>query len=134
MLFNQDRTVVTYARHALKVAWSQKVFHSKKKVPNQNPAHFLFKVEKIFRKLPGFDHLTLIFCENSNRGQGSYWKSWVWIPAPEGQNIFCSFSFHFQILHTKLDIFVFNHFWISSFTNQISIKTKIFNMFHLISN
>ena len=54
-------------------------------------------------------------------------------PLPKG-NIFCPFSFHFQILHKKLHIFVFNHFWISCFTNQISIKTKIFNMFYLISN
>ena len=31
------------------------------------------------------------------------------MPAPEGQN-FLSF-FHFQILHKKLHIFVFNHWW-----------------------
>ena len=35
---------------------------------------------------------------------------------------FVLFSFHFQILHKKLHIFLFNHFWISSFTNQISIR------------
>ena len=44
------------------------------------------------------------------------------------------FSFSFQILHKKLVIFVFNPFWISCFTNQISIKSKIFNMFYLIVN
>ena len=41
----------------------------------------------------------------------------------------CPFSVHFEILH----IFVFNHFWISCFRNQISIKTNIFNMFYLIT-
>ena len=30
------------------------------------------------------------------------WKSRVRIPAPEGQKIFCTFSFHFLLLHTKL--------------------------------
>ena len=34
----------------------------------------------------------------------------VQIPAPEGQNCFVLFSFHFQTLHRKLHIFVFNHF------------------------
>jgi hypothetical protein len=32
------------------------------------------------------------------------------IPAPEGQKLFVLFTFHFQILHKKLHIFVFNHF------------------------
>ena len=48
--------------------------------------------------------------------------------------IFVLFPFPFQILHKKLYIFVFNLFWISCFTNHISIKTKIFNKFYLISN
>jgi hypothetical protein len=39
--------------------------------------------------------------------------SGVQIPAPEGQNV----SFHFQILHTKVDIFYFNHFLISCLIN-----------------
>ena len=51
----------------------------------------------------------------------------------EGQNIFCPFSLHFQIFHKKLHTFVFKHFWISCFTNQIWIKTNILNMFYLIS-
>ena len=71
MLFNQDRAVVTYARHD-KGSLISESFSLKKKVPNQNPAHFLFKVEKIFRRLPGFDPVTLIFCKNSNRGRESY--------------------------------------------------------------
>ena len=31
------------------------------------------------------------------------------IPAPEGQNFFVLFSFHFQILHKKLKTFFFSH-------------------------
>ena len=56
-------------------------------------------------------------------------NSGIQIPALEGQ-----ISFHFQILHTKLHIVDFNGFLISCFTNQISIKTNIFNMFYFISN
>ena len=51
-------------------------------------------------------------------------KSGIRIPAPEGQKYFFPFSFHFQILLTKLHIFDFNRFLISCFTNQISIKTN----------
>ena len=50
---------------------------------------------------------------------GKIRKSGVQIPALEGQKNIFPFSFHFQILHTKLHIFVFNHFLISCFTNQI---------------
>ena len=39
------------------------------------------------------------------------------IPASEGQKFFVLFSFHFQILHTKVDIFYFNHFLISCLIN-----------------
>ena len=46
--------------------------------------------------------------------------------------IFWPFSFHFQIFHTKLHIFVFNLFLTSCFTNHISIKSNIFNMFYLV--
>ena len=42
-------------------------------------------------------------------------KSGIRIPAPEGQKYFFPFSFHFQILHTKLVIFDFNHFLLSCF-------------------
>ena len=51
----------------------------------------------------------------------------------EGQNYFVLFSFNFQILGIKPHTLFFNHFWISCFINQISIKAKIFNMFYLIS-
>ena len=69
-----------------------------------------------------------ILHENSNHVRKNYWKSGVQIPAP---TFFVLFSFHLQILHKKLHIFVLNHFRI---TNQISTKTMIFNMFCLISN
>ena len=59
---------------------------------------------------------------------GKMRKSGIQIPASEGH-----FFFHFQILHTKLHISDFNGFLISCFTNQISIKTNIFNVFYLIS-
>ena len=36
-----------------------------------------------------------------------------------------SFSFHFHINYKKLHTFLFNHFLISCFTNQLSIKTNI---------
>ena len=58
-----------------------------------------------------FGLITFTFHENSNHGWENYWKSGVRIPALGGQSLF------------------FNHFWISCFTNQISIKTNIFNMF-----
>ena len=54
-----------------------------------------------FRSLFWFDLVTLIFGENSNNGRENYWKSGVQIPALEGQNFFCPFSVHFQILHKK---------------------------------
>ena len=38
-------------------------------------------------------------------------KSWVQIPVLECQKIFVLFSFHFQILHTKVDIFFSATFW-----------------------
>ena len=41
---------------------------------------------------------------------GKIRKSVVRIPALEGQIKICPFSFHFQILHTKLHIFIVNHF------------------------
>ena len=55
-------------------------------------------------------------------------------PLLKDKNCLAFFSFHFQMKHKKLHIFVFNHFWIPCFTNQILTKTKIFNMFYLISN
>ena len=48
--------------------------------------------------------------------------------------MFCPFFFHFQILHKKVHIFAYNHIWIFCCKNRISIKTKIFNLFYLISN
>ena len=54
---------------------------------------------------------------------GTLLKIWGLNPALKGHKIFCPFSVHFQILNKKLHIFVFNPFWISCFTNQISIKT-----------
>ena len=66
----------------------------------------------------------LIF--HSNHGWEIYWKSGIRIPAPEGQKCFV----HFPILHKKLRIVIFNNF---CFTNQISIRTSIFNMFYIIS-
>ena len=59
---------------------------------------------------------------------GKIRKPGVRIQAPEGQKFVCPFSLHFQILRTKLHIFVFNHFSISCFTNQISISTNVFKL------
>ena len=53
--------------------------------------------------------------QNSNCGQENYWKPGVWLPGLEGQKMFVLISFHFQILHTKLGIFDFNHFLRSCF-------------------
>ena len=54
--------------------------------------------------------------------------------SPSGKvNFFVPFSFHFHINYKKLHTFLFNHFLISCFTNQISIKKEVFNMFYLIS-
>ena len=55
-------------------------------------------------------------------------KSGVQILAPDGWSTFvCSFSIHFQILHTKLDIVVFNYC-----TNQIKYVENF--VFLLISD
>ena len=63
---------------------------------------------------------------------GKWLKIWGSNPCFRRSKFFCLFvSFHLQILHKTLYIFVFNHFWISCFTK---IKTNIFNMFYLISN
>ena len=48
----------------------------------------------------------------SNLGRENYWKFGVRIPAPEGQKNFVLFSFHFQILLTKLDVFNFKLFYL----------------------
>ena len=47
--------------------------------------------------------------------------------------IFLSF-FHFQILYKKVNTFVLTIFGYRFLQIRISIKTKIFNMFYLISN
>ena len=78
-------------------------------------SHNPHKVKKDFRRLPGNDPITLDFRENLWTGiinfqANTIRKSGIWIPAPEGQKMFCPLSFHFQILHTKLNIFVLNHF------------------------
>ena len=65
---------------------------------------------------------------------GNSLKIWGLYPHSGRSNCPVLFSFHFQIVHKKYISFVLNHFWISCFTNQISIKTKIFNMLYLISN
>jgi hypothetical protein len=73
----------------------------------------------------------LTFCENSNQGRGNYSKIRVQIPAPEGQ-FFYPFSFHFQILPSKLNSMCkpsINILFYKSDTN----KSKVFNMFYLIS-
>ena len=44
-----------------------------------------------------------------------------------------TFSVIFKFSIKKLQIFVFNHFLIFCFTNQISIKTNISDMFYFIS-
>ena len=74
------------------------------------------------------------FYENSNHGSENYLKSGLRIPALEGQKIFCPFSVHFQILHKKLHIFVFYLFWISWFTNQISIKNHFQQFIWFLNN
>ena len=48
---------------------------------------------------------------------GKLLKIWGSNPAQEGQNCFVLFSFHFQILHTKLGTFDFNHLLISCLFN-----------------
>ena len=67
------------------------------------------EVFSMFRFLDGqaFYLVTLTFHENSNHGWENYW---VCIPVLEVQKKICPFSVHFQILHEKLHIFVFNHF------------------------
>ena len=65
---------------------------------------------------------------------GKIRKSGARIPNPEGQKkILSFFFFSFSNSPYKLHIFVFNHFLISCFTNQISIKTNIFNILYWIS-
>ena len=54
---------------------------------------------------------------------GKLLRIWGSIPRSGRSKKIVLFSFHFQILHKKLHIFVFSHFWISCFTNQNSIKT-----------
>ena len=76
-----------------------------------------------FRSLFWLDLGLLTFLENSNDGRENYWKSGVQIPALEDNSFFLIPSFHFQNLHTIVDIFYFNHFLISCLINKISNKT-----------
>ena len=63
-------------------------------------------------------------------------KSWAWKllkicgsnPRSERSKKFLSFSVHFQILHKNCTSLCLTIFLISCFTNQISIKTNIFNI------
>ena len=77
--------------------------------------YLLFFKVLSFKSLFWFHLLTLTFQENSNHGQENYWKSGVRIPALDGQNFFCLFSVHLQILHKKLHIFDLHYFGISCF-------------------
>ena len=75
-----------------------------------------FIVIKVLSLLEGC--LDLIFSPSPSvkiqiKGGKIVQNSGVQIPALEGQNCFVIFSFHFQILHTKMGIFDFNHFLIS---------------------
>ena len=79
-----------------------------------------------FRSLFWFNLISLTFHKNSNHERENYWKSGAQIPAPEGQKMFALFSFHFQILHTKIHIFLFNRFLISCF---LWSKRSIFQTF-----
>ena len=85
---------------------------------------------EILTSLPRFDLMSLIFGENSNHGQENYWKSGVQIPAPEGQNNFVLFSFHFQINYTKLGIFDFK---VRTFWEALKIWKKSSTWFWQIS-
>ena len=69
-----------------------------------------------FRSLFWFDLVTLTCHENSNHGRENYWKSGVWIPAPEGQNFFVLFLFIFKF-SIKICISL-----CLTILNQISIK------------
>jgi hypothetical protein len=65
--------------------------------------------------------------KNSNHGQENYWKSGVQIPAPEGQKNFVLFSFHLQILHKKLHIFVLTIFYKSDINKNKDFQHVLFD-------
>ena len=98
-----------------------------------NVSQLTSKVKQILTSLPIFDLFTLTFHEYSNCGRENYWKSWVWIPAPKGQNIFVPFIFSFSNSSHKTGYFDPNHFLIpcfvihhfSWFVDPLGVRTSI---------
>ena len=100
----------------LKVRKSQNNFFKSSIPPKKRSSADRYQwdyLEPYLGSSPRFDLVTLTFHENSNRGQENYWK--FESPLRKVKRFLPFFSFHFQILHTKLGIFDFNHFLISCF-------------------